>query len=114
MGIVWGVTEVMGTTWGATEVSKAGNEGAAWGWVVGLPASILRAVKPLVAANGGRPDGIRGAGSGACMGATPGASSYRKMSKSLVRRGEATKGKIASSKTTCQKTMMMSVERSRH
>jgi hypothetical protein len=114
MGIAWGATEVMGTTWGATEVSKAGNEGATCGRVVGPPASVLRAVEPLVAASGGRPDGIRGAGSGACMGATPGASSYRKISKSLVRRGEAAKEKTASSKTTCQKTMMMLVERSRH
>jgi hypothetical protein len=34
------------------------------------------------------------------MGAAPGESSYRKMSKSLVRRGEIEKGKSVSSKTT--------------
>jgi hypothetical protein len=34
------------------------------------------------------------------------------ISKSLVRRGEAVKGKTASSKTTCQETTMLLVERS--
>jgi hypothetical protein len=48
------------------------------------------------------------------MGAAPGESSYKKMSKSLVRWGEAKKGKSASSKTTCQETTMLLVVRSRH
>jgi hypothetical protein len=38
-------------------------------------------------------------------------SSYSKMSKSLVRWGEADKGKSASSKTTCQETTMLLVVR---
>jgi hypothetical protein len=54
--------------------------------VVGLP----------VVANGGKPGGTWGAGNGAGMGVALGESSYRKMSKSLVRRGEAEKGKSAS------------------
>jgi hypothetical protein len=48
------------------------------------------------------------------MGATPVASSYRKMSKWLVRWGETAKGKTASSKTTCQEMMMLLVERLRY
>jgi hypothetical protein len=64
--------------------------------------------------SGGKPSGIKGAGSGAGMGAAPGKSSCRKMSKSLVRRGEAEKGKSASSKTTCQETMMLLVVTSSH
>jgi hypothetical protein len=48
------------------------------------------------------------------MGATPEESSCRKMSKSLVRRGEAEKGKSDSSKTMCWKMTMLLVVRSRH
>jgi hypothetical protein len=65
-------------------------------------------------ATGGKPGGTRGVGSGAGMGATPGESSYRKMSKSLVRRGEAEKGKSASEKIMCRETMMLVVVRSTH
>jgi hypothetical protein len=71
------------------------------GLPVGLPASVLDAVGLPVAANGGSPKGTRGAGNGAGMGATPGASSCKKVSKSLVRWGDAAKEKTASSKTTC-------------
>jgi hypothetical protein len=65
-------------------------------------------------ANGGRPGGTWGAGRGVGMGATPEESSYRKISKSLFRRGEAVKGKTASSKITCRETTMLLMERSRH
>jgi hypothetical protein len=47
-------------------------------------------------------------------GSRNGESSCRKMSKSLVRRGEAEKGKSTSSKTTCQKTTTLLLVRSRH
>jgi hypothetical protein len=47
-------------------------------------------------ANGGKPCRTRGADSGAGMGAALGESSCRKMSKSLVSRGEAGKEKFAS------------------
>jgi hypothetical protein len=45
---------------------------------------------------------MQGVGIGASMGAAPVESSCRKISKSLVRRGDAEKGKSASSKITCQ------------
>jgi hypothetical protein len=38
----------------------------------------------------------------------------KKMSKSLVRRGEAKKGKFVSPKTTCRETTMLLLVRSRH
>jgi hypothetical protein len=53
-------------------------------------------------------------GSGARMGAASGESSYRKISKSLVRWGEVEKEKFASSKITCWETTMLLVVRSRH
>jgi hypothetical protein len=84
------------------------------------PTSVLGAVRPpgiavsLPAAySGENPRGTQGAGSGVGMGAKLVASSYRKMSKSLVRQGEATKGKTASAKTCWEMTMLL-VERSRH
>jgi hypothetical protein len=49
----------------------------------------------------GRGGGTRGTGSGADIGATLRELSCKKMSQSLVRRGEAEKGKSASSKITC-------------
>jgi hypothetical protein len=48
--------------------------------------------------NDGKPSGTRGVSSGAGMEAAPGESSCRKMSKSLVIRGEVEKGKFGSSK----------------
>jgi hypothetical protein len=45
-------------------------------------------------ASGGKPNGTWGAGSGVGMGATLGESSCRKISKLLVRWGEAEKGEI--------------------
>jgi hypothetical protein len=44
------------------------------------------------------------------MGIAPGESSCRKISKSLVRRGEAAKGKSDSSKITCRETVMLGGE----
>jgi hypothetical protein len=60
------------------------------------------------------PWGAQGASSDAGMGATLQELSCRKMSKSLVRWGEATKGKSVSSKTICRETMILLVERSRY
>jgi hypothetical protein len=60
-------------------------------------------------ASGGNPGGTGGTDNGVGMGATPGESSYRKMFKSLVRRGEAEKGKSASSKTTCREMTILLV-----
>jgi hypothetical protein len=45
--------------------------------------------------NGGKPGGTWGVGRGAVMGATSGKSSYRKMSKLLVRHDEVEKRKSA-------------------
>jgi hypothetical protein len=48
------------------------------------------------------------------MGAALGEASYRKISKSLIRRAEVEKEKFASSKITCPEPMMLLVVRSRH
>jgi hypothetical protein len=89
--------------------------------VVAPLASEYRVVGPLVTAVGppvlgwyGNPGGSQGTSSGAGMGATLQELSCRKMSKSLVRRDKIAKGKSISSKTICQKTMMLLIERSRH
>jgi hypothetical protein len=63
--------------------------------------------------NGGNLEGTRGAGSCAGMGAAPGVPSCKKMCKSLVRWGEAVKGKTASSKIICREMTMLLVERSK-
>jgi hypothetical protein len=65
-------------------------------------------------ASGGKPIGTRGTGYDAVMGDASRESSCRKMSKSLVREGEAEKGKSASSKTMYQEMMILLVVRSRH
>jgi hypothetical protein len=63
--------------------------------------------------NGGKPDGTIGTGRGTGMGGTAITDvPISKMSKSLVRRGEAEKEKSASSYTRCRETMI--VARSRH
>jgi hypothetical protein len=118
-------TEVVGATREAIEVGDGGaTQGRAVGppgLAVGPPAPVPRAVGPpglavgpLATASGGKPGGMWGVGSGVGIGATPGESSCSKMSKSLVRRGEAEKGKSASSKTTCREMTMLLVVRSRH
>jgi hypothetical protein len=48
------------------------------------------------------------------MGAELGVSSYRKISKSLVRRGVAQKGKFVSLNATCREMTMWFVETSRY
>jgi hypothetical protein len=53
---------------------------------------------------------VKGAGMGGALQEL----SCRKMSKLLVRQGETAKGKSISSKTICQETIMLLVERSRH
>jgi hypothetical protein len=101
------------TTWAHGLTARLCSEGSLTAWAHGLTASLYSGsgqttqTRGLTASRGQRwkAQWNTGADSGAGMGAAQGESSYRKMSKLLVRRCEAEKGKSALSKT-CQETMM--------
>jgi hypothetical protein len=90
------------TAWAHSQTASLYSGCGLTAWACGLTVS------------SGNHGGMRDANSGAGARATLGESFYRKMFKSLVRRGEIEKGKSASSKTTCWETMILLVVRSRH
>jgi hypothetical protein len=82
------------TAWAHGLTSHLCSEGGLAAWACGLTASLCSGRGRT--ASGGKPGKTRGVGSGAGMGAAQGESSCRKMSKLLVRQGEAEKEKSTS------------------
>jgi hypothetical protein len=89
------------TTWGGGWTAGLCSQSGLAPWARGRTTNLCSgcswtAQEHGLIASGRNPGRMRGAGSGGGMGATLGASSCRKMSKSLVRYGEAAKAKTAS------------------